>query len=155
MSSSEKFKSAKRAAMGQLLLKCARLLNEEAVNRIRKSGQYPQLRTIHLSLLPHLDIAGTRLTELSKRLGVSKQAAAQLVEEMCDFNILEKVPDPTDGRAKLLRVKGGEQAMMQGLKVLLTLEEELDVVIGSKRMLEFHDTLLEFLRHMETEHFGI
>jgi hypothetical protein len=47
----------------------------------RRAGR-PRLRRSHTSLLPHIDLGGTRVTDLAERLGVSKQAASQLVDDL-------------------------------------------------------------------------
>src|SRR5919198_6016329 len=89
----------KRESTGQLLLKCARLLDERAVARIRRAGA-PTLRPAHTRLLPHIDQEGTRLTELARRVGITKQAVGQLVDEMVEMGTLAIEPDPADGRAR-------------------------------------------------------
>lgn len=49
-------------------------------------------------------ISGTRATtaDLAAHLGVTKQAAAQLVGHLVDLGYLRREADPHDGRAKLL-----------------------------------------------------
>jgi DNA-binding MarR family transcriptional regulator len=58
------------------------------------------------SLLWLLDEGGTRSTVLAQRAGVTKQAMSQLVRLMERQGYLEQVPDPTDTRAKLVRMTG-------------------------------------------------
>jgi DNA-binding MarR family transcriptional regulator len=125
----------------QLLFKAARLLNERAIDRIRERTKKP-VRLAHTTLLPHVDLAGTRLTDLAKRLGVSKQAAAQLVDELEEMGMLERVPDPADARAKLVRFsKRGQQGLLEGLGVLKELEAEIGALVGHDKLHVFHDVL--------------
>jgi DNA-binding MarR family transcriptional regulator len=56
------------------------------------------------SLLWLIDEGGTRSTVLAQRAGVSKQAMSQLVRLMERQGYLEQVPDPTDTRAKVVRM---------------------------------------------------
>jgi DNA-binding MarR family transcriptional regulator len=125
----------------QLLFKAARLLNERAIDQIRERTKRP-VRSAHTSLLPHVDLEGTRLTDLAKRLGVTKQAAAQLVDELESMGMLERVPDPADARAKLVRFsKRGRQGILEGLGVLRELEDEVRDLVGNEKAQTFHEVL--------------
>lgn len=55
-------------------------------------------------LIPLLDAAGARATALAQRSGVTKQAMSQLVRELDARGYVEQVPDPTDTRAKIIRL---------------------------------------------------
>jgi DNA-binding MarR family transcriptional regulator len=134
---------AKRASVGQLLLKGARLLDERALERINELGPKIQLRPAHTSLLPHIDQQGTRLTELARRLGVTKQAVGQLVDDLVQMGALERIDDPADGRAKLVCfTRAGVEAIHHGLAVLRQIEQELEQVLGQRRMRQLHQSLL-------------
>ena len=137
---------AKRASVGQLLLKGARLLDERALERVNRQGGSTlkiQLRPAHTSLFPHIDQQGTRLTELARRLGVTKQAVGQLVDDLEQLGVLERVDDPGDGRAKLVRfTRAGVEAIHHGLSVLRQIEQELEQVLGPRRMRQLHQALL-------------
>ena len=56
------------------------------------------------SLIPLLDAAGARPTALAQKSGVTKQAMSQLVRELETRGYVEQVPDPTDTRAKIVRL---------------------------------------------------
>jgi len=141
----------KRASTAQLLFRAARLLNEWALATVREETGNPNIRAAHTSLLPHLGFQGTRLTELADKLGVSKQAAFQLVEELEAQGMVEKVADPADGRAKLIRFsKRGERALMEGLRVLGQIERTLSATIGRKRFEALHDALLALMPVLES-----
>lgn len=133
--------AAKRASVAQLLMKGARLLNEQALVLAREQMGMPGLRPAHTSLLPHIDLEGTRLTEIARRLGVSKQAVGQLVAELEAMGGLERVPDPADGRAKLVRFVGGGAGLLQGLRVLGEVEAELRVRLGDARIDALAETM--------------
>jgi DNA-binding MarR family transcriptional regulator len=139
----EELEEAKRASVAQLLFRCARLWNEQAILRVRRVTGMKGFRQAHTTLFPHISLEGTRLTEIAARLDVSKQAVAPLVDEMVAMGALEKIPDPDDGRARLIRfTEQGQGEMMQGLGVLLQLQEEMTNRLGEERMANFHETLL-------------
>ena len=149
VSEDDEFRQAKRASLGQVLFKAARLLNEQGVAEVREQLGLDALRPAHMGLFPHIDLAGTRLTEIARRVGVTKQAVGQLVDELEAMGMLERVPDPADGRAKLVRFAGGSQQLMRGLAVLGGIEAQLREELGARRFARLHRDLLELLALLE------
>jgi len=141
----------KRDSVGQLLMRCARLFNEAALARMRVEMGLPGVRASHTSLFPFIELEGTRLTELAARVGVSKQAVGQLVEELEEMGILERAPDPADGRAKLVRFSArGRRGLLEGLAVLRGMEAELSARLAGGDMERLHGILLRLLEALET-----
>lgn len=124
--------AAKARSVAQLLFRCARLLNEQALARIRAmTGR--KIRPAHTALFPHIDLDGTRGTELARRVGISKQAVTPLVAELVEWGMLERIPDPADGRARLIRFAvgpDGQHGILEGLAMLGLLEAELADELG-------------------------
>lgn len=131
---------AKQASALQILFRCARRLDEIAVARIRAVGGNLHLRTAHTALLPHIDLEGTRLTEIARRLGVTKQAVGPLVDDLVQGGLLERVPDPVDRRAKLVRFRGVD-GLLAGLAVLHDLEDDVRDVVGERQWGAFTEAL--------------
>lgn len=130
----QEFERIKRGSVFQLLFRCARRVNEEAL--ARASRLYgAEIRPVHTQIFPHLDLEGTRQTVLAERIGVSKQAVGQLVDELEQMGVLERVPDPSDGRAKLVKFTQREGAsLMDGMKFLMAFEAEVAEVVGEEVM---------------------
>jgi DNA-binding MarR family transcriptional regulator len=147
--SHDELEARKRASTAQLLFKCARIVNERAIERLRAETGLP-VRAAHTLLFPHLDLEGVRLTELAEKLGVSKQAVGQLVDELEQMGAVERVADPRDGRAKLIRIgERGGRGMLDGLAVLGEIERELACAIGDRRFAALHEALLVLSDHLE------
>lgn len=139
----------KRASLGQLLLRSARLLDERAFSRLAQRGA-PGVRRAHLALLPHIDLGGTRLTDVAERARVTKQAVGQLVEELEAMGVVERTPDPEDRRAKRVRfTPSGIKALLHGLGVLQELEDELTRSLGQKQMSSLKRGLTALLAALE------
>jgi len=133
----------KRASVAQLLFKCARLLNERAIARVNEQPSAIPLRPAHTNLLPHLDFEGVRITELARRLDITKQAVSQTIAELELMDVVETIPDPSDGRARLARFTDkGRQAIGQGLTVLNGIEAEIEKTIGKPKFESLHQALL-------------
>lgn len=130
-----------RASVGQVLFRAARLYNEAAVARVR--AREPRLRLAHTTLFPHLTTEGVRPTALARRLGVTKQAVGPLVDDLVSWGMLERVPDPADGRATVVRLTAaGGAAILDGLAVLGEVEAELRAALGDAEIDTLHRTLL-------------
>jgi DNA-binding MarR family transcriptional regulator len=129
--SSDSIDAAKQRNLGNLLLRSARLFDALAFERW--SAGHPSIRRAHLQLMPHLDLEGTRITELARRAEISKQAVGQLVTDMEEGGYVERVPDPSDQRAKIVVLtKRGRDAVIEGLAVFDALKNELIAELGAE-----------------------
>jgi DNA-binding MarR family transcriptional regulator len=141
-----KLEAEKHQSTLQLLFKAARLLDEEALARVAEKPGRVRLRRSHTSLLPHIELDGTRVTDLAERLGVSKQAASQLVDDLEQLGVLARVPDPEDARARrVIFTQLGRDGLLEGLSVLRSLERELAEKVGAKKMEHMRAALLAIL----------
>jgi DNA-binding MarR family transcriptional regulator len=93
----------------------------------------PELTLTQWMLMANLDRDGTSISEVARRLGVSRQAAHQTIGELSKLKLLEVIPDATDKRAKLAQLSAGgrkmDDAVVQGIWAI---EEGLKERIGSK-----------------------
>jgi DNA-binding MarR family transcriptional regulator len=85
-----------------LLREPFRTMNEELIDVLATRG-HPEVRYAHGSVFQFLDDAGTRVSVLAERAQITKQAMAQLVAHLEAHGYVERVPDPSDRRAKLVR----------------------------------------------------
>jgi DNA-binding MarR family transcriptional regulator len=144
------FEVVRDAATLQLLFKAARLANERALARAASDPARPPVRAAHTALFPHLDFEGIRLTDLAARVGVTKQAVGQLVDDLARLGMVERVADPTDRRAKRVRFsRRGHAALLHGLGILREVEERLAAEVGRRRMRELHQTLKLVIASLE------
>src|SRR3954453_1858068 len=144
------FEGLREGATLQHLFKESRLANERALARAASDQVRPPVRAAHTALFPHLDFEGIRLTDLAARVGVTKQAVGQLVDDLVALGMVERIADRTDKRAKRVRFsRRGHAALMHGIGVLRDLEETLAATIGRRRMREFHETLKLLIAALE------
>jgi DNA-binding MarR family transcriptional regulator len=63
-------------------------------------------------LMMGLDPEGTRLSVLAERAQVAKQTATALVDKLERAGYVRRVPDPSDGRARLVRLTPRAEAVL-------------------------------------------
>jgi DNA-binding MarR family transcriptional regulator len=105
-----------------LLREPFRAMTEELIARLAARG-HPDVRFAHGSVFQFLDDAGTRVSVLAERAQMTKQAMAQLVAHLEQHGYLERVSDPGDRRAKLVRTTPRGRAIFALVREFL---DELD-----------------------------
>lgn len=144
--------NAKDSSLGQVLVKAARLVNERALARVQAVPRYQALKPRHLSVIPHVDLKGTRVTELAERLQITKQGVGQIVDEMQAFGMLHRIPDPEDGRAKLVCFTDqGREWLFDGLTILSTVEADLKEVLGQAELTRLRRSLLKVVHALQED----
>lgn len=101
------------------------LVLSEFVRRVDAAG-YTDLRPVHGMVFQVLHGPGATSSELADRLGVTKQAAGQIVDDLEKRGYVERRPHPAGGRRKLvvLTAKALEHLAVAG-RILHTLEAQL------------------------------
>ena len=110
----------------------AGLLNEVKVAAVRKlfvrlhEEGYEHIREGHGCVFGFIDIEnGSRLTELAERAGLTKQAVGEAATELERLGYAERVPDPTDRRAKIIKLTpSGLEACLTGRRIFAEIERE-------------------------------
>ena len=85
-----------------LLREPFRTMTARLMQRLVERG-HPEVRFAHGNVFQYLDDDGTRVSLLAERAQVSKQAMAQLVAHLEAHGYVERVADPGDRRAMLVR----------------------------------------------------
>jgi DNA-binding MarR family transcriptional regulator len=76
---------------------------------------------------------------------------AQLVDDLEALDVLARVPDPEDARAKrVLFIERGRAGLLEGLAVLRALEDELHTRVGVKAMAALRSALLAIHEELTT-----
>jgi DNA-binding MarR family transcriptional regulator len=91
-----------RDNLGFLLAKAAQRWNELLYERFRANG-YPDVRPSYGSLLlPLFEEDALRMGELARRARLSKQTMTTMVRLLERDGLVERRPDPSDGRATVI-----------------------------------------------------
>jgi DNA-binding MarR family transcriptional regulator len=98
-------------------------------------------RALRLNFEPFITLVGSRgagMTELAEILAVSKQAVNQAVNQVEAAGYVERVADPSDGRARRVQLTAlGRKLMADGSELLHTVLAEFEAKLGERQLLEF------------------
>lgn len=108
---------------------------------------FDDVRRAHNAVFVHLPEEGRRLTDLAAAADMSKQAMAELVDDLVAKDYLAKVPDPTDGRAKLIVwAERGLAAHEATMAAFGRIEGEVEDVLGADELARVREGLATLLR---------
>jgi DNA-binding MarR family transcriptional regulator len=89
--------------LGALLRAPFDALQEFVYRDLGKAGHH-DVRPAHGAVLRNISREGSRVTEMAERARITKQSMAELIEYLRARGYVELAPDPSDGRAKLVRL---------------------------------------------------
>jgi DNA-binding MarR family transcriptional regulator len=122
-----------RLHFGQLLAQLTRVFQTTLFERLVAAG-LEDARVPHTHVTAYIKADGSRLTELAAMARMTLPAMAELVDDLERLEMVERCPDPSDGRAKLIRLTGaGWEAMRTARAVISEIERECAELIGEGR----------------------
>ena len=128
-----------------LLLEPMRTI-ERAVHRamLRELEQagYAEIRAPHVALLAHMTSQGRRMSEFAELMQVTRPAVTQLVSQLEESGLLERVVDPTDRRAVLVRATPrADRGFRVARALLVDIELEWERLVGADQLRNLSNTL--------------
>ncbi|MBA3807917.1 MAG: winged helix-turn-helix transcriptional regulator [Solirubrobacterales bacterium] len=135
-----------RTHIGQLLTQLTRLFQTELFEKLVAAG-LQDARVPHTHVTAYIKAEGSRLTELAAQARMTPPAMSELVDDLQRLGIVERRPDPSDGRAKLICLTdAGWQAMRIARSAIAEIEAEYARLVGTERFEQAAQTL-ELLLH--------
>jgi|SRR5689334_16959837 len=108
-------------------------LNDVVLVRLAERG-HGAVRPAHAAVFQYLDDTGTTVSLLAERARMTKQAMAELVRHLEAHGYVGRVPDPADGRAKLvLPTARGDEVIDIAQSLAPEAEELISAVLGPDR----------------------
>ena len=93
-------------------------------------GWYAEARG---GLLQFISEKGTRQSDIVAKAGTTKQAVQQLLKELEDDGIIDRIADPEDGRGRIVKLSPkGLQAMQDAAKAKAVVEVRIRKTLGDK-----------------------
>jgi DNA-binding MarR family transcriptional regulator len=126
----------------RLLLDGHRTISAEFVSSMLERG-YPDAKAAHGAVFGHIDRrSGTRLTDLARRAGITKQGMMLIVDDLEQRGYVRRVPDDEDARAKVVRLTArGRRYVAEARRAMAALEARARRELGERRYEALRDGL--------------
>lgn len=99
--------------LGRLLGHAARRFDERVLELMARNVDVPlalanlaaraQVTAAHVHITRHVALDGSRLSDLARQAGMTKQAMGDLVTQCEAWGLVTRGPDPTDARGRIVR----------------------------------------------------
>ena len=105
--------------------------------------EFSDLRAGHGCVFGNIDPeSGSRLTELAERALMTKQSVGEVVTDLVQRGYVERVADPSDGRAKIIRLtERGRDAYVLGRQLIDEIERDWAERYGEDRLSALREAL--------------
>lgn len=115
---------------------------DECLQSSLAAGGWPAVSRTQSMIMVNVSDGITRPSDLARAIGVSRQAIQRTLMEMEHDGLIHLVPDPQDGRAKIVGLsKDGKGIYGTALRAIDVMEAELKRRLGSKTIDELRKVL--------------
>jgi DNA-binding MarR family transcriptional regulator len=136
-----------RAPMIRLLSLAITDFSEELYRRFAAAG-YGDIRPGHGCVFGNIDPDGSRLTDMAQRARMTKQTVGEVASDLERRGYLERIPDPTDGRVKIIRLTDrGYEAQRVGRRLIDEIERDWAERYGEADIAGLRETLEAITDH--------
>lgn len=127
--------------LAQLLLGAFESMVADVERELAQHG-HAALTAANEFVLVAIDAGAESASELGRRLGVSRQAAAKTIAALEHAGYVERAPDPDDARRRLLRVtERGYEAHALGARLFDAARRRWAAELSDRRVAELEDIL--------------
>ena len=114
----------------------------EELSRRVSATDYSDIRVTHGCVFGNIDPEGSRLTDLADRAHMTKQSVGEVASDLEQRGYVERVPDPSDGRAKIIRLTArGRAAQTIGRGLIDDIERDWAERFGIERVAALREAL--------------
>lgn len=126
----------------RLLLQNYTVYEKLTLAALRAAG-FEGLKHLHLNVIRHVDLDGTRMAELARRMHVTKAATTALIAQCERDGYVTVEVDREDARARLVRFsKKGQRLMARFKNIVTAVEAEIEFILGAQGYRDFREALL-------------
>lgn len=112
--------------------KAARALRNDMLDSSHRRG-YTEIAPSHNAVFAVLPPEGSRAADMATRAGITRQSMGEVIRDMTRLGLVETVPDPADGRAKIVTFTAyGREIASAGFQHILALEERCRREFGAE-----------------------
>lgn len=110
---------------------------------------YTDIGRAHIALFSFPSPDGARPSELAERLQITKQSVNGLLRDLERAGYLIRTLDPTDGRARVIRLTERGEALLDVVTAAAhAAEEAIASLLGPERFTAMRDALEDVVRHI-------
>ncbi|WP_454198052.1 MarR family winged helix-turn-helix transcriptional regulator [Nocardia sp. Marseille-Q1738] len=126
---------------GLLMFVAYRSMEERVFAALAEAG-YGDISVAQGRLAARIAPQGSRITELAEQAQVTKQTAGFLVDQLERAGYVERMPDPRDGRARLVRLSERGRGMADyANEIADNIQGEWAAHLGARRMRNLREAL--------------
>lgn len=127
---------------GLLLFYPYRAMEARVLARVRQAGY--EVTAAQARIFARIGPSGTRLSHLAAQAQVTKATAGFIVDQLERSGLARRVPDPDDGRARLVTITDkGQHAVRLAADEVASVEAEWTAHLGPRRMRQLRQTLAQ------------
>jgi DNA-binding MarR family transcriptional regulator len=128
--------------LGLLLFIPYRAMETRVFARLVEAGY--DITPAQARVFQRLAEGGSRLTDVAEQAQITKQSAGFLVDQLERGGYVERVPDPADARARLVRVaERGVRASALAAQAVADVEAEWTAHLGARRTAQLRGILTD------------
>ncbi|MGV9454598.1 MarR family winged helix-turn-helix transcriptional regulator [Streptomyces sp. NPDC003635] len=127
----------------QLLTEAKRWFDDALFASMEAAGEQP-VTVAQAAVFATLDEQGTTISELARRIGVTRQTVHQAVHGLIGMGLLEQFPDPASARSRLIRPTAeGARVHRRAQAALAVIEQVLAERLGRAAVTALREALTE------------
>jgi DNA-binding MarR family transcriptional regulator len=124
-----------------LMFIASRAAGDRIFRAVHEAG-FDDVTIAQSRLMTGIDTEGTRLSVLAERAQIAKHTATALVDKLERARYVQRVPDPSDGRARLVRMTPRAEAALPTVRAEEDrIEAEWRAHLGAERMNQLREAL--------------
>lgn len=115
--------------LATLMFIAYRAMDERVLHAVQQAGV--EVTVAQARLAQRIAPNGSRLTDLAEQAQVTKQTASLLVAALEREGLVERVPDPMDGRARIIRLtRKGSAASARAREAVMEVQQSWEAHLG-------------------------
>ena len=128
--------------LATLMFIAYRAMDEQVLRAVHDAGF--QMTTAQARIAQRIAVDGSRLTDLAAQAQVTKQTASVLVAALERAGLVERIPDPADGRARLIRLtQHGLAASAHAREMVISVERAWQDHLGPALAASLREALVK------------